>query len=268
MRVGWIGLGAMGLGMACCAARAGHQVTGHTRGRPEHQALAADGGQLSASLDEVAGQAEALCVNVFNDDQVRSVLYGDGVLGRLQPGALLVVHTTGDPALSRQLQADAPKGVEVVDGAFSGSPQQAAAGELTLMAGGSEAAWGRAEPLFAAYAEFRRHVGPLGAGMQLKLINNLLFAAQVRLAADTYRMAAEAGFAAETVSEVLSRCSGASRALTILGRNGRAAENLAGMRIYVEKDVETALRIAGTAGLDPGAVGEVARRFSEGPAGN
>ena len=262
MRVGWIGLGAMGLGMARCAARAGHQVTGHTRGRPEHQALAADGGRLSKRLDEIVGDADAVCINVFNDDQVRSVLYGDGALGKLRPGALLVVHTTGDPALSRQLQADAPAGVEVVDGAFSGSPQQAASGELTLMAGGEVPAWRRAEPLFAAYAEFRRHVGPLGAGMQLKLINNLLFAAQVRLAADTYRVAGEAGFSAEVVMEVLSRCSGASRALSILGRNGQAADNLANMRIYVEKDVATALRIAEAMGLDTGAVGEVARQFS------
>ena len=261
MRVGWIGLGAMGLGMARCAARAGHQVTGHTRGRAAHQALADDGGRLSESLDEVARDADVLCVNLFNDDQVRSVLYGDGVLAKLKPGALLVIHTTGDPALSRRLQADAPS-IEVVDGAFSGSPQQAAAGELTLMAGGEDRAWARAEPLFAAYAEFRRHVGPLGAGMQLKLINNLLFAAQIRLAADTYRMAADAGFSAQAVSEVLSRCSGASRALAILGRDGRAADNLAGMRIYVEKDVETALRIAEAAGVDCGAVGEVARRFS------
>jgi len=175
----------------------------------------------------------------------------------------LIVHTTGDPALSRQLQADASAGVEVVDGAFSGSPDQAASGDLTLMAGGTDAGWTRAEPLLAAYADFRRHVGPTGAGMQLKLLNNLMFAAHVRLAADAYRIAADQGFSPETVMEVLSRGSGASRALSILGRAGKVEANLANMRIYVEKDVATALASAENAGLDLKAVGDLARSFAD-----
>ncbi|CAN7320300.1 NAD(P)-dependent oxidoreductase [Phenylobacterium sp. LjRoot219] len=262
MRIGWIGLGAMGLGMARCAARAGHEVTGHTRGRPEHQALVADGGRLSPDLDAVAASAEILCINVFNDEQVRGVLYDEGVLGKLQPGAMLVIHTTGAPDLSRQVQADAPAGVEVVDGAFSGSPQQAAEGALTLMVGASDAAWPRVEPLFDAYGAFVRHVGPLGAGMQLKLLNNLLFAAHVRLAADAYRIAIDQGLAVETVAEVLARSSGASRALALLGARA-VPDDLSSMRKYVEKDVETALRIAAAAGLDLKSVGEVARSFAE-----
>lgn len=263
MRIGWIGLGAMGLGMARCAARAGHEVVAHTRGRPEHQALVADGGRLSTDLDEVAAPAEILCVNLFNDDQVRSVLYDDGVLAKLRPGAILVVHTTGAPDLSRRLQADAPAGVEVVDGAFSGSPQQAAEGALTLMVGASDTAWPRVEALFSAYGEFVRRVGPLGAGMQLKLLNNLLFAAHVRLAADAYRIAIDEGLAATTVAEVLARSSGASRALALLGARPGAPDDLSTMRKYVEKDVETALRIAEAAGLDLKSVGAVAGAFCE-----
>lgn len=263
MRIGWIGLGAMGLGMARCAARAGHDVVGHTRGRPEHQALVADGGRLSTELYEVAGPAEILCINLFNDEQVRSVLYDDGVLARLQPGAILVIHTTGAPELSRRLQADAPAGVEVVDGAFSGSPQQAAEGALTLMVGASDRAWPRVEPLFASYGQFVRRVGALGAGMQLKLLNNLLFAAHVRLAADAYRIAIDEGLAADSVAEVLARSSGASRALAILGARPGAPDDLSSMRKYVEKDVETALRIAEAAGLDLKSVGMVAAGFAD-----
>ena len=266
MRIGWIGLGAMGLGMARCAARAGHDVVAHTRGRNEHQALVGDGGRLSRNFEEIAAGAEIVCVNVFNDDQVRSVLYDEGVLGMLRPGTVLVIHTTGAPELSRRLQADAPDGVEVVDGAFSGSPQQAAEGALTLMVGASESAWPRVEPLFAAYGEFVRHVGPLGAGMQLKLLNNLLFAAHVRLAADAYRIAIDEGLSAATVAEVLARSSGASRALAILGARPAAPDDLSTMRRYVEKDVQTALRIAKAAGLDLKSVGEVAQSFAaDGP---
>ena len=117
----------------------------------------------------------------------------------------------------------------------------------------------RARPLFEAYAACVRHVGPTGAGMQLKLINNLLFAAQVRLAEDAFRLAGDAGFDAATVTEVLGRCSAASRALAIIGEGGNVAANAARMRFYVDKDVAVAVGIAATAGLDLGLVGEVAR---------
>ena len=262
MRVGWIGLGMMGLGMARCAARAGHEVIGYTRGRAEHQALAGDGGRLTTSLADVVG-TEALCLNVFTDDQVRDVLYGDGVLGGLRSGTVLVIHTTGDPALSRQTQADAPAGVTVVDGAFSGTPQQAVEGTLTVMAGGTDAAFARVLPLLESYSALARHVGPIGAGMQLKLINNLLFSAQVRLAAATYRIAGKEGFDAETVREVLGRCSAASRALDIIGDGGAVAENLDRMRFYVEKDIAIARDIADAQGIDLGIVGEVAAGLGE-----
>lgn len=259
MRVGWIGLGMMGLAMARCAARAGHDVVGLTRGRPDHRALVADGGRLSTDLAEVVAHAELLCLNVFDDAQLRELFDGERLLARLRPGTILVVHTTGNPDLSRGLAASAPPGVEVIDGAFSGTPAQAIDGTLTVMAGGRDAAVARARPLFEAYAACVRHVGPTGAGMQLKLINNLLFAAQVRLAEDAFRLAGDAGFDAATVTEVLGRCSAASRALAIIGEGGNVAANAARMRFYVDKDVAVAVGIAATAGLDLGLVGEVAR---------
>lgn len=259
MRVGWIGIGMMGLAMARCAARAGHDVVGLTRGRPEHRALIDDGGRLSADLAEVISHAEVLCLNLFDDAQLRALIDGEGLLARLRPDTILVVHTTGNPDLSCGLAAAAPAGVEVIDGAFSGTPAQAVDGTLTVMAGGSDAAVARARPLFESYAAFVRHVGPTGAGMQLKLINNLLFAAQVRLVEDAFRLAGDAGFGAVTVAEILGRCSAASRALAIIGEGGNVAENAARMRFYVDKDVAVATGIAAAAGLDLGLVGKVAR---------
>jgi 3-hydroxyisobutyrate dehydrogenase len=257
MIVGWIGLGMMGLGMAKCATRAGFAVVGHTRGRPEHVGLIEAGGRLSDDLADIVA-ADVLCVAVFTDDQVREILYGDGVLARLRPRAVLVIHTTGDPALSQRIAADAPAGVMVVDGAFSGTPQQASEGSLTIMAGGTVEAFERVRPLLESYAALVRHVGPLGSGMQLKLINNLLFSAQVRLVAATYRIAATQGFDAVTVGEILGRCSAASRALEIIGAQGTVAANLDRMRFYVEKDIAVAQSIAVAQGLDLGIVGEVA----------
>lgn len=258
MRVGWIGLGMMGLAMARGAARGGHDVIGFTRGRSEHRALLDDGGRLAIELQAVADHAEALCINVFDDSQLRQLLYADGLLAALHPGTLLVVHTTGDPRLVRALADEVPAGVEVIDGAFSGTPEQAVAGTLTIMAGGSGGAVERVRPLFDCYASFVRHVGPTGAGMQLKLINNLLFAAQVRLAEDAFRLAQESGFDAETVAEVLGRCSAASRALAIVGEGGRVAANVERMHFYTQKDVAVVADVARAAMIELGLLGKVA----------
>lgn len=259
MQIGWIGLGAMGLGMARCAARAGHRICGHTRGRPEHEALIADGGRLSRDLHEAIAGAEAVCINVFDTSQLHEVLYTQGVLAAIPPGAALVVHTTSSPAFSRQLQADAPAGVIIVDAAFSGSPQQAAAGQLTMMVGGTTAGFARVEPLLQTYAGYLRHVGGLGAGMQLKLLNNVLFAAHVHLAATTYRLASRDGFDIQTVMDVLTRGSAASRGLEIVGGRGTFEENLGRLRKYLEKDVAVACAAAHDAGMDLGILAALAK---------
>lgn len=260
MRVGWIGLGMMGLPMARNAARAGFSLIGHTRGREEQQALVADGGALTRDAVACAA-ADILCLCLFDDAQVRSVLYEGGVLAAMRAGSVLVVHTTGDPALSRRLAADAPRGVAVVDGAFSGTVDQATDGTLTILAGGDDAAIAAARPLFESYAATVRHVGPTGAGMQLKLVNNLLFSAQVRLVGAAYALAAEQGFDSETVRETLGHCSAASRALEIVGAGGTVSETLARLRHYVGKDIAVATQAAAAGGIDLGLLGEAAAAF-------
>ena len=257
MRVGWIGLGQMGLAMAACAARAGHRVVGHTRGNPAHHALVEAGGTLESDAVAVASGCEILCINVFTDAQVREVLLDGGVLAAMRPGAILVIHTTGDPALAAEVGRRAPAN-PVLDGAFSGTPQQAIDGTLTIMAGGDAQAFATARPLFEAYAAHVAHVGPLGAGMRLKLLNNLLFAANVRLAEAAYALGAAQGFPADTVRDILGRCSAASRALEIIGAGGDVTANAERMRFYTDKDVAVASAIAENLGLDLGLVGKVA----------
>lgn len=94
MRIGWIGLGAMALGMERCAARTGHTVIGHTHGRAAQEALLTDGGSVSADLAMVVTDTDIVCINVFNEEQIGSVLCDDGVLARLSVGSTLIVHTT------------------------------------------------------------------------------------------------------------------------------------------------------------------------------
>ena len=251
----------MGLGMARSAVRAGHLVTGHTRGNPEHARLAAEGGRLNEDVSAVVADKDVVCVNVFDANQVADVLYQNGVLARLAPGTVLILHTTSPPHLAIGIARDAPAGVAVVDGAFSGSPQQAADGALTVMAGGDRDVFERVETVLSSYAAYLRHVGPLGAGMRLKLINNLLFGAHVALATDAFRLAEKTGIAADVLADVLSRSSGASAALGMLARHSRPATGSAGMRHYLDKDIASALAAAEEEGLDLGTLALVARSF-------
>ncbi len=251
----------MGLGMACAAARAGHEVTGHTRGRAEHERLTAAGGVLRRDLASVVDGKDAVCINVFDATQVSDVVYTHGVLSRLAPGTMLILHTTSAPDLATKIAHDAPVGVTVLDCAFSGSPQQAQAGALTLMAGGDAAAFTRAEPLLTTYASYLRHVGPLGAGMRLKLLNNLLFASQIALAGDVFRIAGETGMQAAVVADVISRSSGASAALGILARHPQPTTGSEGMRTYLRKDVASAIAAAESEGLDLGTLMQLTRNL-------
>ena len=205
------------------------------RGKPEHRILEAEGGQLNLDLLAVAADKEVVCINVFDAGQMEDVLYANGVLGQLAPGTVLILHTTSAPQLAIDIARHAPPGVTVIDGAFSGSPQQAAQGALTVMAGGDPTVFLNAEPVLASYASYLRHVGPLGAGMRLKLINNLLFGAQIALVSDAFRLARETGIEAEVLADIISRSSGASTALSILSQHrppGAASEN---MRAYLRR---------------------------------
>jgi 3-hydroxyisobutyrate dehydrogenase-like beta-hydroxyacid dehydrogenase len=126
------------------------------------------------------------------------------------------------------------------------------------MAGGDPSVFLKAEPVLASYAAYLRHVGPLGAGMRLKLINNLLFGAQIALASDAFRLAEETGIAADVLADVISRSSGASTALGILARHQRPGAGLAGMRAYLQKDITSALAAAESEGLDLGTLAQLA----------
>ncbi|MCB2076154.1 MAG: NAD(P)-dependent oxidoreductase [Novosphingobium sp.] len=258
MRIGWIGLGAMGLGMARCSARAGHAVVGHTRGNPAHAGLIADGGRLERDLAATVTGCDLVCLNLFDTAQVEDVLFGQALLAGLAPGTSLVLHTTSAPHLATGIASAAPTGVTVIDAAFSGSPQQAAEGALTMMAGGREADFARVAPVLATYAVNLHHVGPLGSGMRLKLLNNLLFGAHLSLAREAFRLAAETGISAPALAEVISGSSGASAALAMLGRHQPPGEISEGMQRYLAKDIVSATAAAMAEGLDLGLLETVA----------
>lgn len=238
MQVGWIGLGQMGAPMALRALAAGHTVVGHSR-RPNPELVAA-GAILTSSIREAAAQAQVLCVCLFDDAQVHDALIVQGALAALRPGAVMALHTTGAPDLMQDLARAAPEGVRVLDAPFSGTASVAAEGRLTLLVGGEALTLRQARPVLSSFADRIVHVGAQGAGRGLKLINNLLFAAQMTLADEALEAAAALGLDRQTTALAMGQCSGASYAMAKFAGPAPHDLMLAAIKPYLDKDVDVA----------------------------
>jgi len=261
MQVGWIGLGAIGTNMVARALGVGHRVTVHARGRglPVVRAM---GASVEADYRALAASSAVLALCLFNDDQVRSVLFGEGALAALKPGSILAIHTTGSPELAREIGAQAPAGVAVLDATFSGGPDAVLAAELTMMVGGHADALDQARPLFAAYSQRIFHFGPLGSGQIVKLLNNLLFATNFKNAADILKIGAAMGFQTSEVASVIQCCSGASFAMRSFQTGNSIPDVLARIQPYLSKDVTTVAASALSAEIDIGAFHDTIRYFA------
>lgn len=248
MKVGWIGLGEIGMHMATRALAAGHELTAYDRGAGR-QKVADAGGRLLGDYAQIARDCEVFCLCLFSDAQVREVMFDQGALAALQPGSVLATHTTGSPVLARELGEKAPDGVSVIDACFSGGPQETERGDLTLMVGGEKAALEAARPVLETYAARINHLGPLGAGQTAKLLNNLLFATNLKQAAEILEIAKVQGLDPMQAAKVICQSSGGSMAMGLF-QNAPHEQMLEGARKYMVKDVEAAATAARDAGLD------------------
>lgn len=249
MRVGWIGLGSVGTEMAVRILAAGHELTAYSRGSGQDKVVAA-GASLCPDYVALASDCEFLGVCVFNDTQLEEALLQSGALASLSNGSVLAIHTTGSPELTRALADHAPQGVEILDACFSGGPKEAASGELTLMIGGSKRGLDRATEVLSAYASHRFHVGAAGAGQTAKLLNNLLFATNLRFAAEIMKLGDGQGLETAQLAQVCQRSSGASMAMGMF-QSGRSPDDvLLNVAKYMEKDVAAAKGAAASLDLD------------------
>jgi 3-hydroxyisobutyrate dehydrogenase-like beta-hydroxyacid dehydrogenase len=173
---------------------------------------------LAASRVELGAASDVLCVCVVADRDVDEVLRGpDGVLAGLEPGSVVVLHSTVHPDTCRRLQEDHPT-VRVVDAPVSGGGGKAAERELLVMVGGEAEVVERCRPVLESFANPLVHLGPLGAGQEAKLLNNALFAAQLGLAADAFTVAIARGLDPEALATVFGSGSGRSYAGDLVGR--------------------------------------------------
>ncbi|MFG2891048.1 L-threonate dehydrogenase [Streptomyces sp. NPDC048248] len=212
-RVGVVGLGAMGLGMARSLRNAGFDVGVHDLRPAVTAAFAEDGGTAFASAGELAAAVDVLVGVVVNAAQVESVLFGaDGAAGRLRPGSVYVMCSTADPGWSAELEKRlAERGVLYLDAPISGGAARAAKGELTMMTSGAPGAYAVADPVLEAMSSTVYRLGDeAGIGSKVKVVNQLLAGVHIAAAAEAMALGIKAGVPAEALYEVITHSAGNS----------------------------------------------------------
>lgn len=195
MRVGFIGLGRMGLPMSQHVVLAGHDLTVHNRTRAKEAAVVELGAQAATSPLDVSRRADIVLACLPSLDATRQVFLGpDGVATNARPGMILVDHSTITPALAREISAEASsRNAYFLDAPVSGGPAGAEGAHLTIMAGGDAEAFARVQPLLEVLGTNVRHVGDVGAGSVAKLVNQLLTFVNANAAAEAMLLASSAG---------------------------------------------------------------------------
>ncbi len=230
---------------------AGHDVRVLGRSAEKRAAIAESGAAALVDIAEVGAQADVVAICVFTDQQVRAVCLDSGLLTAMRPGSVLVVHTTGSPGTVESIAAAAAE-LDVVDAPVSGGPHNAAAGALTLFVGGADDAVTRVRPVLSCYGDPILHVGPLGAGQKVKLVNNALFAAQIGLLSGSVELGARLGVPEPTLLAALPHGSAASRVLDIVAAGGSVSSFTQIAGEFIGKDVAVVRRIAAELGSDLG----------------
>jgi 3-hydroxyisobutyrate dehydrogenase len=217
-----IGLGAMGLGMARSALRAGLPTAGCDLREAARADFAADGGRACETPAEAAAGCDALAVVVVNANQTEAVLFGQGgALETLPEGAVVLGCATVPPAFARELGArlaergvlflDAERGVLFLDAPISGGALKAASGELSVMASGSPEAFAAARPLLDAVATTVHQLGAEpGQGSTMKMVNQCLAGVHIATAMEALALGIRSGLDPRSVYEVITGAAGNS----------------------------------------------------------
>ncbi|WP_101946428.1 NAD(P)-dependent oxidoreductase [Mycobacterium sp. 3519A] len=256
--IGFVGAGRMGAPMVRRLVEAGHEVRALGRSVEKRRAVSELGAQPVTDLADVATDADVVIVCVFTDEQVRQVCLDSVLLSALRPGAALVVHTTGSPRTAEAIAAEARShDVAVVDAPVSGGPHDIAAGHVTLFVGGSEDAVERVRPILACYGDPIQHVGPIGAGQAVKLINNTMFAAQIGLLNEGVRLGERLGVDERRLLEAIGHGSAASRVADIVGARGSVDAFIGMVGEFVGKDIAVVRKTAAELGSELGLLDEL-----------
>ena len=249
MKIGFIGLGIMGRPMALNLIKGGHQVTVWARRAESMQPLLAAGARAAVSPADAAAGNELVISMVADAPDVAEVMRG--VASGAGPGLVAVDMSTIAPAAARRIGEElAPAGIDFVDAPVSGGEVGAIAGTLSIMAGGSEAAFARAHPAFACMGKNIVHVGASGAGQVAKAANQIVTGMGVLAVAEAFAFANKNGVDAGKVREALLGGFAYSRILENHGQRMLDRNFKPGFKSWMhEKDLNIVMQTAHELGL-------------------
>ncbi len=211
--IGFVGLGAMGMGMAQSLLRAGFTVNAYDINPASLQAFADAGGNGVASVAEAADGADAFIIVVVNAEQTEDVLFGSGrAAEKLSPGSVVMACSTVKPDFARETDHRLREmGIDMLDSPISGGPVRAAAGELSIMASGDPAVFAKVDDVLDALAAHVFRLGDeAGYGSTTKMVNQLLAGVHIAVAAEAMALGVKAGMDPEKLYEVISKSAGSS----------------------------------------------------------
>lgn len=209
-RIGFIGLGHMGLPMAMHLVQAGHLVTGFDLAPDALNAFQQAGGMPGLSLQQTAHNQDVLITMLQSGQQVRDVCLDEqGLFAKARPQSLFIDCSSIDITSSRELHQQATdRGLMVVDAPVSGGVNGAIAGTLTFMVGGSKDAFEHAQPILSCMGKTLIHTGEAGSGQAAKLCNNMILGITMIAVSEAFTLAEQVGLSPQKLHEVVSHSSG------------------------------------------------------------
>ena len=255
LKIGFIGLGAMGKPMAANIAKAGFELTVYDLREERCKELAALGARVVASAREVAAKSDTVEIAVVDDDQAERVVLGDqGVIHGARTGSIVAIHSTILPATVRKIAARcSAQGVEVIDVPMSGGQKGAEDRQLAYMAGGDAAVLEKCRPVFVTSASHIFHLGGLGTGATAKMLIQIVVCLNMIAAHESQLLCDKTGLDFKSFQEVLHVSSGQSNVLDNWQRFKRPEEPEAVRQRRAdvfEKSLSPALELARDVGAD------------------
>ena len=215
-RIGFIGLGNMGLPMARNLVKAGHQVTGFDLSKASVDALAADKGISAKSVADACKDADFIVTMLPAGEHVRKIYLGDtGIVALVPKSCVLIDSSTIDVESARAVaSAAAKRNVAMIDAPVSGGVGGATAGTLTFMVGGPDDAFARAKPVLEVMGKTIVHAGGSGNGQAAKICNNMVLGISMIAVSEAFVLAEKLGLDAQKLFDIASKASGQCWSLT------------------------------------------------------
>ena len=255
-RIGFIGLGMMGRGMARNLLDKGFALTAMAHRRREAlESLVAKGAREAATAQELAQASDMVILCVTGAPQVEAIVHGEeGLLAGCRPGMIVIDCTTSEPGTTLAIAAElAAKGAQLADAPLARTPVEAEAGRLNTMVGASRETFIRIKPVLEAFCENIFHVGEVGAGHKCKLIYNFLAMGQAALIAEALCACAATGVGLDKYAEVVSAGGANSGIFQLLVPKVLAEGDVSGLQFSLanaEKDIRYYTHMTGTVPLE------------------